>query len=113
MHGSSSEATGPVNTWMESLAVCLLCGELGVKDTVMSFPAEPRGGKTPEEGITVKSLLLPGRNVAVKCIDLLDTKHQILCFKEYCGFFVLFVLVYLMLVRQCNLYFMYNGNKKK
>lgn len=55
----------PVNTWMVSLALCLLCSEVGVKDTVMSLPAEPTGGKNPEEGVTVKSLLLPGRNAAV------------------------------------------------
>lgn len=71
----------PVNTWMVSLARCLLCAEAGVKDTVMSFPAEPMGGKNPEEGVTLKSLLLPGRKAAVNCTDLLHTKHQILHFK--------------------------------
>lgn len=80
----------PVNTWTVSLALCLLCSEVGVKDTVMSFPAEPTGGKNPEEGVTVKFLLLPGRNAAVNCTDLLDTKHRILRFKEYCAFLLFF-----------------------
>lgn len=71
----------PANTWMVSLALCFLHAEAGVKDTVISFPAEPRGGKNPEEGVTAKSLLLPGRKAAVNCTDLLGTKHQILHLK--------------------------------
>lgn len=64
------------STWMVSLALCLLC-VVGVKDTVMSFPAELTGGKIPEAGVTVNSLLLPGRNAAVKGSDLLEAKPQI------------------------------------
>lgn len=80
----------PVSTWIVSLALCLLCSEVGVKDTVMSFPAEPAGGKNPEEGVTVKSPLLPRRSAAVNCTDLLHTKYQILRFKEYCAFYFFF-----------------------
>lgn len=57
---------------MVSLALCLLC-VVGVKDTVIRAPAEPTGGNIPEAGITVNSLLLPGRNAAVNGSGLLET----------------------------------------
>lgn len=81
------QQTESAHTWMVSLALCLPCGEVGVKATVMSFPAEPTGGKNPEEGVTVKSLLLPGRKAAVNCTDLLDAKHQILHFRDHFTFY--------------------------
>ncbi len=61
---------------MVSLALCLLCVE-GVKDTVMRAPVDPTGGNIPEAGVTVKSLLLPGRNAAVKGSGLLEPTLQI------------------------------------
>lgn len=60
---------------MVSLALCLLC-VVGVKDTVIRAPGEPTGGNIPEAGITVNSLLLPGRNAAVNGSGLLETILQ-------------------------------------
>lgn len=48
-----------------SLALCVLLDEAGVKNTVMRAPLEPAAGNIPEAGVTVNSLLLPGRNAAV------------------------------------------------
>lgn len=61
---------------MVSLALCLL-HVVGVKDTVMRAPVEPTGGNIPEAGVTVKSLLLPGRNAAVNGSGLLEPTLQI------------------------------------
>lgn len=49
---------------MLSLALCLSGCVVGVKNTVMRAPLEPTGGKTPEAGLTVISLLLPDTNTA-------------------------------------------------
>lgn len=45
---------------------------VGVKDTMMRAPVEPTGGNFPEAGVTVNSLLLPGKNAAVNGSGLLE-----------------------------------------
>lgn len=57
---------------MLSLALCLQY-VVGVKDTVMRAPVDPTGGNIPEAGVTVNSLLLPGRNAAVNGSGNLET----------------------------------------
>lgn len=61
---------------MISLALCLL-HLVGVNNTVMRAPVEPAGGNIPEAGVTVKSLLLLGRNAAVNGFGFLEPTLQI------------------------------------
>ena len=51
---------------------------VGVKVTVMRAPADPAGGNTPAAGVTANSLLLPGRNAALKGSGLLETTTNLL-----------------------------------
>lgn len=67
---------------MASLALRLRQLVVGVKVTVMSTPGVSAGGNVPEDGVTLNSLLLPGRNSAVNGLDFLEPTIQIYYFQN-------------------------------